>query len=591
MTNRTSNDASRSSSIETMRFQGKNPTDTKKQISGGESLYIAKNCLALKFEKIKKSFSTLIHGKEFSKQAHSTKITHIKNKINTAKIGLDKREKNQSSTTNIHDRANEDRSQIRKPNQDRQYLPNNRDNPTSNRGSHRGTPAALPQTIIIQHTGTTQQETVVHQPMVVQTTPNMQQIHHMPQSMFMQQTPHMQQPQYVQQTPTMQQPMVMPQTPYVQQPTPNSFQGMMAIPVVPAYVMSSTLPPPSYFQNNWYTPMSASAAPAQSSMATTRSDPSASRRLPNARSMETSARPARQNYRLGTAPDRTAFYQELSKDVTKQLRPLSQMSVAQKLHVLSHMMYSGDIPNYSNEKMKVASFDLINKIEQLRLDYVPNANDGSSNIYKVIFNNLLRDEIVATLPEELGKKFLLADEEYQTTGDFNKLIKTYQELIGTEIDSKSENSRTETKKLRPGDITSEWMAKMNQSLSPFREQIENWNDLDKYQALQYLLRGDKADLSTNKKVEDWADDIDDIRASNIHDADDYDRRNEQKVFYNNNLRSVLKNSLPESFQEQFDVINIKFQSMDPSSQATGYEKYLEDLRAIVSSEMKKLRVA
>jgi hypothetical protein len=538
MTNRTSNDASRSSSIETVRAQGENHTDTKKQISGKKSLYIAKKFVALNFEKMKKSFSTLIHGKEFSKQAYSNKIIHIKNKINDAKIGL-----------------------------------NNRDNATSNKAPRQGIPAALPQTIIIQHTVTTQQDTVIQQPMV------------------MQQTPYMQQPQYMQQTPTIQQPMIMPQTPYVQQPTPNSFQGMMAIPVVPAYVMASTLPPPSYFQNNWYTPMFASAAPAQSSMATTRSDPSASGRLPNPRTMETSARPARQNYRLGTAPDRTAFYQELSKDVTKQLRPLSQMRISQKLHVLSHMMYSGDIPNYSNEKMKVAPFDLINKIEQLRLDYVPNANDGSSTIYKVIFNNLLRDEIVATLPEELRKNFLLADEEYQTTGDFNKLIKTYHELIATEIDSKSENSRTETKKLRPGDITSEWMAKMNQSLSPFREQIESWNDLDKYQALQYLLRGDKDDLSTNKKVKAWVDGIDDIRASNIHDADDYNKRNEQKVFYNNNLRSVIKNSLPENFQEEFDAINGKFQSMDPASQANGYEKYLEDLRAIVSSEMKKSSTA
>jgi hypothetical protein len=514
MTNRTSNDVSRSSSIETVRAQGENPSDTKKQISGKKSLYIAKKFVALNFEKMKKSFSTLIHGKEFSKQAYSNKIIHIKNKINDAKLGL-----------------------------------NNRDNATSNKAPRQGIPAALSQTIIIQHTVTTQQDTVI------------------------------------------QQPMIMPHTPYMQQPTPNSFQGMMTIPVVPAYVMASTLPPPSYFQNNWYTPMFASAAPAPSSMATTRSDPSASGRLPNARSMETSARPARQNYRLGTAPDRTAFYQELSKDVTKQLRPLSQMSISQKLHVLSHMMYSGDIPNYSNEKMKVAPFDLINKIEQLRLDYVPNANDGSSTIYKVIFNNLLRDEIVATLPEELRKNFLLADEEYQTTGDFNKLIKTYHELIATEIDSKSENSRTETKKLRPGDITSEWMAKMNQSLSPFREQIESWNDLDKCQALHYLLRGDKDDLSTNKKVKAWVDGIDDIRASNIHDADDYNKRNEQKVFYNNNLRSVIKNSLPENFQEEFDAINGKFQSMDPSSQANGYEKYLEDLRAIVSSEMKKSSTA
>ena len=132
---------------------------------------------------------------------------------------------------------------------------------------------------------------------------------------------------------------------------------------------------------------------------------------------------------------------------------------------------------------------------------------------------------------------------------------------------------------------------MNQSLSPFREQIESWNDLDKCQALHYLLRGDKDDLSTNKKVKAWVDGIDDIRASNIHDADDYNKRNEQKVFYNNNLRSVIKNSLPENFQEEFDAINGKFQSMDPSSQANGYEKYLEDLRAIVSSEMKKSSTA
>jgi hypothetical protein len=54
---------------------------------------------------------------------------------------------------------------------------------------------------------------------------------------------------------------------------------------------------------------------------------------------------------------------------------------------------------------------------------------------------------------------------------------------------------------------------------------------------------------------------------------------------------VIKNSLPENFQEEFDAINGKFQSMDPSSQANGYEKYLEDLRAIVSSEMKKSSTA
>ena len=307
--------------------------------------------------------------------------------------------------------------------------------------------------------------------------------------------------------------------------------------------------------------------------------------------METSTRPARQNYRLGNEPDRSTFYHGLLKGVQKELSSLSQMTTLQKLHVLSHMMYSENVPNYPDAKMRNAAFELINKIEQLRLDYVPNANDGSSNIYKVIFNNLIRDAVVEKLPPKIRENFVFADEEYQTTGDFNKLIKTYKELIATEMDSKLEISGTKRKQVRPGDVTSEWMVKMNESLSPFREQVESWNDLEKYQALQFLLRGDKDDLSKNKKVKEWADGVDEIRTSNIHNADEYSTRNEQKVFYNNNLRSVIKNSLPENFQAQFDIINAEFQNMDTSSQATGYEKYLEDLRAIVSSEMKKLRTA
>lgn len=53
----------------------------------------------------------------------------------------------------------------------------------------------------------------------------------------------------------------------------------------------------------------------------------------------------------------------------------------------------------------------------------------------------------------------------------------------------------------------------------------------------------------------------------------------------------MKNSLPENFQEEFDRIDKQFQSRDPSAQANGYEKYLESLRAIVSSEMRKLSAA
>jgi hypothetical protein len=508
MANRTSNDASRSFPIETTRVQRENSTDPKKQISGNKSLYIAKNCVALKFEKIKKSFSTLIHGKEFSKQAHSTKIINIKNKIKEAKIGLNTSEKKRLLTTNVHARATEDRSQLRKQNQARQSSSNNTDNPSSNKGSHRGIPAPLPQTTVL-----------------------------------------------------------------------------------PAYVTASTLPTQSYFQNTWYQPMPSSAPSPQANMATTRPDPSAGRQLPNTRSMETSARPVRQNYRLGNAPDRDTFYHGLLKGVQKELSSLSQMTTLQKLHVLSHMMYSKNMPNYPDAKMRNAAFELINKIEQLRLDYVPNANDGSSNIYKVIFNNLIRNTVVGALPLPLLKKFNLANEEYKRPEDFGTLVKSYLDIIAAETDGPSETARTQRTQVRPGDVTSEWIAKMNQSISPFREQIENWNDLDKYQALQYLLRGSKGDLSSNERVKEWTDGIDDIRNSNVHDADDYSIRNEQKVFYNNNLRSILKHSLPEDFQEEFNKINQEFQGMDPSVQATVYEQYLQSLRAIVSSEMRKLSAA
>ena len=134
MANRTSNDASRSLSIGTTRFQSEDSTDAKKQISGNKRLYIAKNCVAFKFEKIKKSFSTLIHGKEHSKQAHSNKIIHIKSKINDAKNSLNTSEKKQASTTSFHEKSTENRSQIREKNQERQPSPNNRNNPSSNQG-------------------------------------------------------------------------------------------------------------------------------------------------------------------------------------------------------------------------------------------------------------------------------------------------------------------------------------------------------------------------------------------------------------------------------------------------------------------------
>jgi hypothetical protein len=291
---------------------------------------------------------------------------------------------------------------------------------------------------------------------------------------------------------------------------------------------------------------------------------------------------------LGNNPDNTAFFRELSNVFKTQLKPLQQMNTAQKLHVLSHIMYSGEIPNYSNERMKAAPFDLINRIEQLRLDYVPNANDGSQNIYKVIFNNLIREEVVATLPEQIQEDFVQADEAYQTSGDFETLVATYRQLIASKVDAEPEITRAERKQVQPGQITSEWLAKINASLSPFREGIEKWDDLSKYQALQFLLRGSKDDLSNNKVVKRWVDGIDDIRASYIHDANNYGIRNEQKVFYNNNLRSVLKESLPAHFRTKYDEINNEFQNMELDAQANNYENYLEKLRTIVFYEMGQL---
>ena len=264
------------------------------------------------------------------------------------------------------------------------------------------------------------------------------------------------------------------------------------------------------------------------------------------------------------------------------------MTTTQKLHVLSHIMYSSKIPNYPDEKMKAAAFELINKIEQLRLDYVPNANDGSSNIYKVIFNNLLRNDIVETLPEKIREKFESADEQYQNTSDFDSLIKTYEKLISDATNKTSDTASIQRRPAQPGELSSEWMAKMNQSLSPFREETENWTDLEKYQAMLYLLRGSQEDISDNIKVQKWVNNIDLIRQSDIHDANDYSKRNEQKIFFNNNLRTVLKNNLPENFQRKFDAINENFQKMDPSSQENAYENYLEDIRAIVREEINKL---
>jgi hypothetical protein len=62
----------------------------------------------------------------------------------------------------------------------------------------------------------------------------------------------------------------------------------------------------------------------------------------------------------------------------------------------------------------------------------------------------------------------------------------------------------------------------------------------------------------------------------------------KKFFFNNNLRTVLKNNLPEDFQEKFNEINENFQSMDISSQAKAYQCYLKDIKLIVREEINKL---
>ena len=558
MSKHTSMDAPRTSRIEASPSQGEMRTDSKKNISGNKSIYIAKKHIELKFEKIKRSFSSLIFGEKASKEMHAERIRHIKQKINYAKSIPNTSTNRQASNANVRERDSDNKSQRREIHQERPASAKEGNNPRLNNDSRRGIPAVLPQTIIIQQTVTTLQ------------VPNM------PPAL------NMQQPQY------MQLPIATQEMQYTQQPAHNPPPGMMATPAIPAYVNASALPPASYFQHNWYPPMSSSAPSTRANMGSTRPDSSEGRPVTNTRFTDTSARPVRQNYRLGNQPDSTAFYQKLSKELKTQLSPLSQMTTTQKLHVLSHMMYSGEIPNYPDERMKDAPFQLINKIEQLRLDYVPNANDGSANIYKVIFNNLIRNDIVETLPQEIRRNFESADEEYQTNGDFNGLINTYNKLISDATNQTSGTASAERRQAKPGELTSEWMAKMNQSLSPYREQIENWSDLEKYQAMLYLLRDDKAEFSKNTKVKAWIDGIDLIRKSDIHDANNYDKRNEQKVFFNNNLRTVLRNNLPEDFQEKFNEINEKFLSMDISSQAKAYQNYLDEIKSIVREEINKL---
>ena len=544
------------------------PEDTQtargRTVPENKTLYLAKNYVELNFKKIKRAISSLIYGKEYSRNMYAKKILDIKQKIENVKYSSNTSKNNNVSTANMRDEYYKNETQRRDLHQDEQGQANRRNDPIRIADSHQQTFDVPPQTLIIQQTIGTQQVPV------------------MPQTQYLQQPQHVQHPQYIQQ------PTATQQMQYVQQPAPNLHPGMMAPFVVPPYVNASALPPEIYFQNNWYPPMPASVPSPQANMARTRPAPAEGRRLPNTRPMKTSARPVRQRYRMGNAPDRTAFYIELSKEVKKQLAPLLRMTTTQKLHVLSHIMYSSKIPNYPDEKMKAAAFELINKIEQLRLDYVPNANDGSSNIYKVIFNNLLRNDIVETLPEEIREKFESADEQYQNPSDFDSLIKTYEKLISDATNKTSDTASIQRRPAQPGELSSEWMAKMNQSLSPFREETENWTDLEKYQAMLYLLRGSQEDISDNIKVQKWVNNIDLIRQSDIHDANDYSKRNEQKIFFNNNLRTVLKNNLPENFQRKFDAINENFQKMDPSSQENAYENYLEDIRAIVREEINKL---
>ncbi len=619
-----------SSAPEAARLPDDRQTAGAKKVSEKKILYLAKKYSELKFEKIKRAISSLIYGKEISTIAYANKIHNIKQKISNAKSRNDASEYIHPSASGTSAVNNNDRTQNRESEQKTRVSPDERDSRTQNGVSHQQItgdpsqttviqqPVVLQQLVEMQPASNTQplpytqqqmvtpQQNALQYPIGMQQQIGWQQVS-VPQQMVTPQQNALQYPigmqQHIgwQQVSTPQQ-MVTPQQNALQYPigmqqqgwqpisnAPTPFQGMMATPAIPPYVTTSALPQAKYFlQYNWYSPMPPSASTPQSTMASTRPDFSEGRRLPNTRFTETSAGPVRQNYRLGNAPDRTIFYGELSKEVKKQLAPLSRMTTTQKLHVLSHMMYSEEIPNYPDEKMKSAAFELINKIEQLRLDYVPNANDGSPNIYKVIFNNLLRNDIVETLPKEIREKFVAADEKYQESGDFEELIGTFRNLISDAQNETSGTASTERRQAKPGELTSEWMAKMNQSLSPYREQIENWSDLDKYQAMLYLLRGDQEEFSDNIKVQAWVAGIGLIRQLDIHDANDYSKRNEQKVFFNNNLRTVLKNNLPEDFQKKFDAINENFQRMGPSSQENTYETYLENIRAIVREEIKKL---
>ncbi len=349
-----------------------------------------------------------------------------------------------------------------------------------------------------------------------------------------------------------------------------------------AYAMPTALPDSSYFQMNWY-PTAAQTVPTPASMAQSTHAP-LSRTAP-----PISAPPIT----LREAPDAQSFGTRIHSELTPLLAEIDRWEPSQVLHALAHAIYSNSKPVYSNPASEIAVLKAINTIEQIRLDYVPNANDRTPNGYKVQFNNILRHELIARLPDNLRQLFLDLERKYPTVSDFGALIGEQRKLIDESIQYRADFESRLKAIRQPGAVDSEWITKMNVHLQPARAEAYAWDNKKRYAALYFMLRGNLDDVAKDSitvadydAVNAWNEKIENIRENNVHDADNRNA-NEQKVFFNNNLRSVLSNELPAEFRERYNAIWGELNGLDSEQQKLKYTDALNKSRSLVLEYINK----
>ena len=502
--------------------------DTKKYRKTNEnksSVFIIQKKASLTLAKVQRFFSSIISGKEKSNQQYGERIQHIKQQLKQHKMSPSV----DSRTIGQHGRH-----------QVSEHQP------------------PLDETVIQPATMHSQTKADPQQSAPVQTIVHQQQTTLVQTPFYPQQATLVQTPVYPQQTIFVQTPVFMQQAPAQQ-------------PLMPSYLVPMSMPSNSYFEIGWGVPQTAFTPPPQTSQPSpaqqqlTRRDPLLSD------SQEVNSSPSVRNCRMGNNPDPIDFQNQVSEKLREMLAPLKNWDTPQTLHALSHVMYSSDIPPYENDKMKFVVFEKISEIEALRIDYVPNANDGSPNIYKVIFNNLLRTEIVSRLPENLRNEFLEADKQHGDVDSFKQLITDYRSKIKQALEPGESQEAEKSESPKPGQLSSEWMAKMNNALAPLREQLERWSDQDRYHALWYMLGGSLKGIDSSEKVRTWVSAANQIRNQNVYNPTNKNS-NEQKIFFNNNLRSVIKNLLPTDFQAEYDAAWSLFNDPAPGAAPISYEE-------------------